>query len=94
MRCAMSANIRIMKRIARPEMVTSKGNSLQGFKYQHVLGNEVATDEGSVGMAVTDHGVPRFICCCTTMKFANIPRVVPADASMMRSQKLSWASGQ
>ena len=28
------------------------------------------------------------------MKFANTPRVVPADASIMMSQKLSWASGQ
>jgi len=42
----------------------------------------------------SDHGIPRPICDCMVMKLAKTPRHVPAAAKVMRSQKLSCASGQ
>lgn len=47
-----------------------------------------------VGGGRAYQGIPNRICCWTVRKKANIPNVVAAAASMMISQKLSWASGQ
>jgi hypothetical protein len=42
----------------------------------------------------TYQGIPICSCCCTVIKYALIPKIVPAPISMISSQKLSCMAGQ
>jgi hypothetical protein len=42
----------------------------------------------------TYQGIPKFICVCTVMKYAFMPRTVDEPTIIMKSQKFSCTAGQ